>query len=578
MEIKDDRTICEEAQHYFNLKDYEKSAELFAASKKPFEDVCLMFMDVNCTKALRKYLIVRLNDFKSLTTQLTMTLSWLFELIISSMTILETQENSPKVASELDELYSDLELLLDSKQVVRCLKRHANLFYSIIQNYANWRIYIKVARLIGDHEQLIRAYLNARKYDEALQALKEVKRADLFYIHGHLIMKHKPRELVDALIDQPDIDPSKLIPILIQENPYYNKCCETIRYLEHCVRNLRTHSKIIHNNLFELYARYRDEDTLIAYLEEEISPDNAQLQGYLDLQTCLRVCTRLKLVKTCVVIYSLMGLYDEAVNLALEFDVSLAKNIAKRVESEDHQKRLWLSIAKCVLTDEADIQIAAELLSESKLLKIEDVLIFFPDYKTVGSIESSLHQSLQDKRNEIMSIRDGTYEIIVNEIRSEIKSFEVRYSKLRYGQKCEICSQNIMSRSHYVFPCGHLFHYDCIIKEIMSVDPQYKNIEDKLKQLAVDTTPSAISQQQKFTSFHAKQQSLSLNSFSSQTKLTGPLSTTGNVSSAIDREKIADELYEITSNECVYCGGFLANYIDRSATITLNRSYTDTAD
>lgn len=559
-----DRVICEEALHHFKLGDYDKSAEMFARSKKPFEDVSLMFMDVNRQKALKKYLMIRLDEFEDASTQLTMTLCWLFELIISSITILETERDNDKVAEELDELYCELEQLLECRQVVDCLKQHPNLFYGVIQNYANFKIYIRVATLISDHEHLARAHMYAKEHEEALKILRDLKRADLFYTYGHLLMKHKPKEFVDALIEQPNIDPSKMIPILIQENPYYNKCCETIRYLEHCVHNLHTDCKIIHNTLFDLYARYRNEELLMEYLGSEIGPENSQF-CHLDLQSCLRVCTGLKLSKTCVVIYSYMGLYDEAVNLALGFDVELAKSIVKQVESEDHQKRLWLAIAKKVLTEkDANIEVAARLLDESKMLKIEDVLIFFPEYKSVDTIQTALHKSLQSKRNEIISIRDGTYEIIANEIRREIKSFKVRYSKLKCGQKCEICSQNIMSRPLYLFPCGHLFHYDCIIREIIAIDPQYHDIEDKLKLLSIESSSKQSQQSQKLTSSFTKRQSISVNSFSSQENKMPP---------PVDKEKIINDLYEMTSKECVHCGSFLANYIDITPSITTDPTY-----
>lgn len=513
-----DRVICEEALHHFNLKSYEKSAEMFARSKKPFEDVALLFMDAKCYKALRKYLMFRLDCFEEGSTQLTLTLFWLFELIVSSIAILESEKEK---AGELEEFLCELDQLLDCKQFVDCMKRRPKLFYGVIQNYANFKIYKRVAALIGDHEHLILAHMYAKEFDEVLKILRDLKKADLFYAHGHLLMKYKPRELVDALIAQPDIDPSKLIPVLIQENPYHNKCCETIRYLEYCVHNLHTDYKLIHNTLFDLYARYRDEESLIEYLKSEVGPDGSQIR-YLDLQACLRVCIELKLSKTCVLIYSYMGLYDVAVDMALGFDVELAKSMVKQVESEDHQKKLWLDVAKKVLSEkDATIEMATALLDESKLLLIEDVLKYFPNLKRIDAIQKHLHHSLQIKRDELISIRDGTYEIIANRIKGEIKAFKKKYSIISCGQPCDLCSNNIMARPFYVFPCGHLFHHDCIIKEIILIDPKYHDIENKLKRLAIDP----------------------------------------------DKEKVMNDLFEITKKECIHCGSFLLQYIDTPAPI-----------
>lgn len=478
-----DRVICEEAQYYFNRKDYEKSAEIFARSRRPFEEVSLMYMETKCTKALKKYLTMKLEQFETpkQSTQLTMVLAWLFEIIISSIGVLKTAQLDDD-SEELDDLHTELEQILEIKQVIDCIKQHSSLFYGIIRNYSDLETFVRVAKLIGDFDQVLQYYVDVGEFNKALDIMKAIKREDYFYSYGHILMKRMPKELIDVVIEQPSINPTKLIPVLIQENPYFNKCSETIRYLEFCVNILKTDSKVVHNYLFELYARHRDEDTLINYLESEVEIDQQTFldvgvpqQTYLDLQLCLRLCTDMKLTKTCVVLYSSMGLYDEAVHLALGFDVELAKGIAKKVMSEDHQKRLWLVIAENILTENLDIQVATNLLHESKLLKIEDILPFFPDYTTIDFFRDAIRQSLQEYRQQILQHTDGTYDSIAGLIRNEIKAFRNRYSIVKVGQKCQICAKNLLSRTFYVFPCGHLFHNDCIEKEITTIDPQYKD-------------------------------------------------------------------------------------------------------
>lgn len=512
-----DRVICEEAQHYFKQKDYEKSAEIFARSKRPFEDVSLMFMEAKSSKALKKYLTIRLDQFDSnQMTQITMTLAWLLDLIMSSISVISLQSTTDATVEETQELYSELDSLLENEQIIRCLREHSTLFYGVIMNYMDWNTCIRVAKLIGDSDFVVQRYIDLGKLDDALEMIKSDPKDEFYYTYGHLFMKRKPKEFIDTLIERPNIDPERLIPILIQENPYFNKCSETIRYLEHCIKNLRTDSKVIHNYLFELYARHKDENTLIEYLDNELSPDNVQ-QPHLDLQLCLRLCTELKLIKACVSLYSYMGMYDEALSLTLNVDLELAKSVARKPDCEDEQKKMWLIIAEHVLTMNKDIQIATDLLRESKLLRIEDILPFFPDSKTIDYFRDAIRKSLQDYRNQIMLLKDGTFDNIAEDIRSEIKTFRNRYSIIRVEQKCEICSQNLLLRTCYVFPCGHLFHSDCMIKEIIAIDPQYKGLEDKLKQIATDET----------------------------------------------RQQIED----VISSECVYCGSLLAN-IDKPAPLS----------
>ena len=518
-EINYDRVICEEAQHYFKLREYEKSAEIFARSKKSFEDVSLMFMEVNSNKALKKYLMIRLDELESTQkTEITMTLAWLFEIMISSYSVHSSLQESD---DQIDE-FLDLEQLFENKQIVDCLRTNSKLFYGITSSYSNKEFLIKIAQLVNDHETIIHCHLDSGQFEDALEVVKTVNKVELFYKYGHILMKRKPKELVDALIEQPRIDPSKLIPILIQENPYFNKCSETIRYLEFCVNTLETDSKVLRNYLFQLYARHRDETTLINYLESECKMDGIQ-ENYLNLQFCLHLCNELKLTKTSVVLYSLMNLFDDAVKLALKFDIELAKSIARKAETDEHQKRLWVQIAENILTKNADIEIATSLLSECRLLKIEDILPFFPDYTTIDYFRDPIRSTLQEYRNQIMSLKDGTYDNIADEIKSEIKGFKSRYSIIKYGQNCEICSRSVMARTFYVFPCGHLFHSDCIIREMIKIDPHYKEIENKLKLLSLDSSNAKIS------------------------KVT--------------------ELDQIVSSECIYCGSLLASYIDKPAPI-----------
>lgn len=553
-----DRVICEEAQYYFDLKEYDKSAEIFARSRKPFEDVSTMFMEIKNSKALRKYLMIKLEQFESeKITQLTMTLAWLFEIIISSISIIRS---SDEVSEEIDELEVELDDLLKNRQVKECLSRHSKLFYGIIRNYSDLKIFIRVAELIGDCGDVVQYYIESEKYEMALEIMKRVKKDEFFYKYGHILMKNKPKEMVNALIEQTTIKPSKLIPILIYENPYTNKCSETIRYLEHCVNVLKIDSRVIRNYLFELYARYKSENTLIDYIENESDDSDIGQPCYLDLQRCLRLCKELKLVKACVKLYSLMDLYDEALELALEFDIELAKTIARKVESDDHQKRLWLAIAKNVLTNNLDIQIATGLLSECRLLKIEDILPFFPHYKTIDFFKDAVRQSLQEYREQIELLKDGTYDKIADQIRGEIKAFQDRYSIIKVGQKCQICAKNLLSRTFYVFPCGHLFHSDCIIKEIISIDPKYKGIEEKLKQLTVDTSKPSSSSYNRIQNF-------TINSISSQNTKSNAV--------VDNKERLVNELDQIISSECVFCGSLLPTYINKPAPTNLDNLNVD---
>lgn len=92
-----------------------------------------------------------------------------------------------------------------------------------------------------------------------------------------------------------------------------------------------------------------------------------------------------------------MGLYSEALDLALRQlkDVSMAKIIANRPEDEEERKKLWLVIASHVIHEGEDVGKAMELLSNCDLLRIEDILPFFPEFVCIDHFKDAICNSLQ---------------------------------------------------------------------------------------------------------------------------------------------------------------------------------------
>jgi hypothetical protein len=83
-----------------------------------------------------------------------------------------------------------------------------------------------------------------------------------------------------------------------------------------------------------------------------------------DLQYALRVSTQHRQTKACIFIYSKMGLYEEAVRMALGDDISLAKENANLPEDREMRKRLWLMIARHIIEDSSsDIKVCLRRLS-----------------------------------------------------------------------------------------------------------------------------------------------------------------------------------------------------------------------
>lgn len=116
----------------------------------------------------------------------------------------------------------------------------------------------------------------------------------------------------------------------------------------------------VHNLLLTFYCSdpSTDDGPLLRFLAS--SPrDPATDRPYFDLDYALRLCLAHGRVQPCVHIYSMMGMFESSVDLALEKgDVELAKiNADKPGEGEEGlRKKLWLKIAKYVVQDKKDIK------------------------------------------------------------------------------------------------------------------------------------------------------------------------------------------------------------------------------
>jgi len=165
-----------------------------------------------------------------------------------------------------------------------------------------------------------------------------------------------------------------------------------------------------------------------------------------------------------------MGLYEEAVDLALKVDIELAKiNADKPDDDEALRKKLWLRIARHVVQERKDIKEAMAFLTHCNLLKIEDILPFFPDFVLIDSFKEEICKSLEEYNKHIEELKsemdDATRS--ADSIRLDIKELRNKYGFVAAGQKCDKCGYPVLTSQFYLFPCRHVFHSECLIGEMM---------------------------------------------------------------------------------------------------------------
>lgn len=257
------------------------------------------------------------------------------------------------------------------------------------------------------------------------------------------------------------------------------------------------------------------------------------------MKYALRLCAEHGLHRACVHIYTTLGLYDEAVELALQFDTELAKHSADKPDDNvELKKKLWLKIARHVVEKERDIQHAMEFLQECPLLKIEDILPFFPDFVTIDRFKEAICTSLHEYSRHIDALKTDMDEATesAREIRAEIHSFRHRSAVVRSQDKCSACGYPLMMRAFYLFPCAHRFHADCLVAEV-------------LPHLPVSVRARATELQRR-TAAHCSVDE-------------GATSSPSSLPSVPPEHGLKEELDELVASECVYCGDLMIRMVDK---------------
>ena len=74
-------------------------------------------------------------------------------------------------------------------------------------------------------------------------------------------------------------------------------------------------------------------------------------------------------------------------------------------DDEELRKKLWLKIARHVVLEEKDVKKAMNCLSSCDLLKIEDILPFFPDFVTIDHFKEAICGSLEEYNRHIEGLK-----------------------------------------------------------------------------------------------------------------------------------------------------------------------------
>ncbi|XP_062191848.1 vacuolar sorting protein 18-like [Phragmites australis] len=573
-----DQVYLVQADAAFAAKEYYIAASFYAKINYilSFEEISLKFISLGEQDALRTFLLRRLDNLtKDDKMQITMISTWATELYLDkinrllledstgSTTNAVAEPNNSEYCSIVNEFHaflSDSKDVLDEATTMRLLEscgRVDELVY--------------FAGLKEQYEIVVHHYIQQGEARKALEVLQRHNvPVDLVYKFAPDLIMLDAYETVESwMMARNKLNPGKLIPAMmryVSEPHAKNETHEVIKYLEFCVKDLNNEDPGVHNLLLSLYAKKEDESQLLQFLDTKFG--RGQTSGpefFYDPKYALRLCLQEKRMRACVRIYSMMSMHEEAVALALKVDLELAKAEADKVEDDEElRKKLWLKVAKHVIEQEKgikreNIKKAIEFLSETNnLLKIEDILPFFPDFVLIDDFKEEICKSLKDYNSQIEQLKQEMDDATrgADNIRNDIGALAQRYTVIDREQDCGVCRRKILTvgglhqvgRSYtsvgnmapfYVFPCGHAFHANCLIAHVTrcSSQVQAERILDLQKRLSLMDRKAA------------KDNGASVNGES--------------IMSTTPVDKLRSQLDDAVASECPFCGDMMIKEISQ---------------
>ncbi|XVF44456.1 hypothetical protein PTKIN_Ptkin02bG0122300 [Pterospermum kingtungense] len=520
--LQRDQVYLVQAEAAFTSRDFLRAASFYAKINYilSFEEITLKFITVSeqaSADALRTFLLRKLDNLaKDDQCQITMISTWVTELYLDKINrlLLEDDTALENRNSEYQSIIKEFRAFLgDCKDVLDEVTT-----MKLLESYGRVEELVYFASLKEQYEIVVHYYIQQGEAKKALEVLrKPAVPIDLQYKFAPDLITLDAYETVESWMASNDLNPRKLIPAMMRyssEPHAKNETHEVIKYLEFCVHRLHNEDPGIHNLLLSLYAKQEDDSSLLRFLQckfgkgRENGPD-----FFYDPKYALRLCLKEKRMRACVHIYSMMSMHEEAVALALQVDPELAMAEADKVEDdEDLRKKLWLMVAKHVIEQEKgtkreNIRKAIAFLKETDgLLKIEDILPFFPDFALIDDFKEAICSSLEDYNKQIEQLKqemnDATHG--ADNIRNDISALAQRYAVIDRDEECGVCRRKILAvggdyrMAHgytaigpmapfYVFPCGHAFHAHCLIAHVTRCinESQAEYILDLQKQLTL---------------------------------------------------------------------------------------------
>ncbi|KAL3923949.1 MAG: hypothetical protein SGILL_001345 [Bacillariaceae sp.] len=297
------------------------------------------------------------------------------------------------------------------------------------------------------------------------------------------------------------------VQILTQAGSFVDDPSVSIKYLEGVIK-LGCRSSAIYSFLISLYVEMADEEPLFKFLSAHVPAASVVadaskkaglvayadegLSGPLDMSYALRTILGTgRHFRSAIKVYMGFGMRQQAVELALKVDPSLARELAQDSVEPDERKRLWLMIAKNAASGVhgGDVDVVSKVVSVLKdcgpdVLSIEDVLPFLPDFAQIDQIKDEICEALTSYSSKIEGFLKEMNECdrTCDALRGEISRLRTHRMEMRSEARCALTNKAILSAGEpfYVFPSGYVVLESALKKEVLPFlnERQRKRVEE----------------------------------------------------------------------------------------------------
>lgn len=387
------------------------------------------------------------------------------------------------------------------------------------------------ANLMNDYHFVLKYYISLQRWDDALKVLSAQQDPGLVYKCATVLLVNHPTKTIDTwirLID--DLNTLHLVPALLTYNntmvtpqnikPQHN---QSLRFLRFLIYEKKVSNKIIHNTFFSILISYPSLSNENIILKELESYQKIKKKSFgkfdrgeptFDYDFILRLTFKFHKIQSAIYIYSILNKNEEAVTLALDNDLIDAAILVadKPGDSDEYQrKHLWLKISEKLIgkvvtnkdyvkqnqkmffgdnniseKDHDPIYVLFKFLTEKcDELTVKDLLPLFPEFIVIDNFKDILVESLKklslDMNRTALEMGNTLHES--DKINKKIEDFKTTsFQIIEPFESCQICHKILAIRKFIVFPCGHSFHQDCLVKSILeSNDYKAKNSIYKLQ-------------------------------------------------------------------------------------------------